>query len=178
MQTYSEDVQNKVPFGIFKDNKDQFFNAVEDMIPQTATHSKDAFLVAQKNINEAMKDRPNYKFSLIFISDGIPETDATNKLCPGGQNSQYCAPHPFDATACRCYATSQDPTEIARQIKNSGVRIFTIAFVDASESKFDTDLQKLMIDVASAPNDYYRAPVESQLTDIINQISSRICGTY
>jgi hypothetical protein len=175
LQTYSETVQDKVHFSLFKDSKNQFLNAVSAMTPQTATHSKDAFLVAQNSLKQGMKDFPNYKFSLVFISDGIPETDAANKACIGGQNSQYCAPHPFDSAACRCYDVNQDPTSVASQIKASGVRIYTIAFVDSSESKFNADLQTMMADVASSPSDYYMAPIDTQLTDIITQISTSIC---
>lgn len=176
LQTYSETVNNRLPFTVFKDAKEQFLNDVDSMAPLSATHSKDAFLVAQNSINDGKSSFPNYNFNLIFISDGIPETDAKNQLCPGGQNSQYCAVHPMVATACRCYDTDQDPTAVATQIKNSGIRIFTIAFVDPTEARFNDNLQRLMMDVASSPRDYYMAPIDGQLIDIINQISTRICS--
>lgn len=186
MQTYSETVKERVPFSIFNESKSLFLAEVAAMGPQTATHSRDAFLVAENNINLGKGLFPDYQFSLVFISDGIPESRNGNTYCGGGSCSggsctggtspEYCMQHPLADNACRCFDTNQDPTDIATRIKANGIRIFTIAFTDDhADAKLNDKLQNLMRNVASGPNDYFHAPVNNQLTNIISLITNRIC---
>ncbi len=176
MQTYSEQVRERVPFSIFNESKTLFLEEVSAMGPQTATHSRDAFLVAERNINLGKGLFPDFQFSLVFISDGIPESRQMNNLCPGGQNGEYCMRHPLAASACRCFDTNQDPTDVAARIKANGTRIFTIAFTDDhADAKLNDKLQNMMRNVASGPNDYFHAPVNNQLTNIISLITNRVC---
>lgn len=161
----------------FKNIKNQYVGLINTMAPSGGTHSKDAMLFAKQQIDEAKNKYPNRKLNLVFISDGIPETRATNVACPGGINGDICGPMPGGQLGeCRCFAETQDPQNTAEDIKKSGVRIFSIAYVDANDSKFNNRLQNLMRNVASSPNDYYQAPVESQLTKILGQISEKLCN--
>ncbi len=179
MQTYSETVRERVPFSLFNSSKTLFLEEVAAMGPQTATHSRDAFLVAEQNINLGKGLFPDYKFSLVFISDGIPESRQQNNLCPGGQHGEYCMVHPLAPSACRCYDTNQDPLDIANRIKNNGTEIFTIAFTDDhADADLDAKLQNLMRNIASEPSTghYFHAPVTNQLTNIISLITNRICN--
>lgn len=169
--------QELVPISLYKDVKSQFKSSIESMTSVGGTHSKDAMNFVKQKLLEAGQKFSNYKLNLIFISDGIPETGATNDACPGGINGPFCGQSPSGPQgACRCFAQEQDPTQVAAEIKNAGVRIFTIAYVDTSDAKFNDRLQNLMKNVASTPSDYYQAPVESQLTTILSQISQKLCN--
>lgn len=205
LQTYSETVKNRVDFSLFIDSKQKFINEVEDMDWMSATHSKDAFLAAQNSFNRGKTLFPDYQFALIFISDGIPETRVGNNTCgggtcgggtctgtlsggecrngimtggtcTGGTSTEYCMEHPILKNTCRCYDPTQDPTQIANVLKNIlGIRIFTIAFTDdLADARLNNKLQTLMQSLAS-PGDYYLAPIETELTDIIDEVTNEIC---
>lgn len=206
LQTYSETVRNRVEFSLFKDSKQKFIDQVNDMDWISATHSKDAFNAASVSINKGKTLFPDYQFTLVFISDGIPETRLGNNTCGGGScgggncsgnlvggecrnglmsggtctggtSPEFCMEHPILADTCRCYDSNQDPSAIASLLKAapSNVRIFTIAFTDdLADAHLNNKLQSLMRSIAS-PGSYYLAPIESELTDIIDQIANRIC---
>ncbi|OGH37733.1 MAG: hypothetical protein A3B44_00500 [Candidatus Levybacteria bacterium RIFCSPLOWO2_01_FULL_38_21] len=178
MQTFSDFPSADVPFDYFRNVKSQFINAVYSIYADGGTSTKDAFTFTKSKLDNAMPKFPNQKFSLIFISDGVPETLATNiALCPGGNpDPTYCTYSPTTPGACRCFDTNQDPTQVADEIKKSGVRIFTIGFIHDEDLKFQNDLTELMKRVASSPNDFYQAPINNQLTDILQQISVKICN--
>ncbi len=162
-----------LPVSKFGDIKNKFNSIVNSMIASGGTHSRDAMAFAKERLEKAKEKFGGYKFNLIFISDGIPETLATNTACPGGPTGNLCT---FGSTGgCRCFAEEQNPTSVANEIKGLGVRIFTIAYVDTQDAKFNDRLQELMRNVASTPSDYYQAPVESQLTGILSQISEKLC---
>lgn len=178
MQTYNVSNKERVPFSYFQDSKNLFLSSIAGFQPYSGTHSKDAMTFAKSKLDAGRPKFPGYNFALIFISDGIPETLATNINCPGGINGDLCSPSPENPSACRCFATDQDPTEIADQIKTSGVRIFTIRYIDTTDQKFNTRLTTLMQNVASDPNkDAYLAPLNNQIEEILKQITVRICNT-
>lgn len=171
--------QELIPISEYKNIKNQYVGFINTMRPQGATHSKDAMAFAKTKIDQARSKYPNRKFNLIFISDGIPETEATkNRLCPiGGIPDPNLCSRGFDPNGrsiCRCFAEEQNPTSIAQQIKNSGVRIFTIYYVDQADAKFTDMLKKLMEDVASSPSDSFQAPAEAQLINILGQIVEKL----
>lgn len=164
-----------IPISEYRNVKSQYVSLINTMRPAGATHSKDAMSFAKQKLTEAKTQYPDKKLNLVFISDGIPETESeTRALCPGGTpDPNLCS---GSGTSCRCFARSQDPTSVAAEIKNSGVRIFTISYVDPADSKFNNNLQTLMQNVASSPSDYFQAPVESQVTNILKQISEKLCN--
>lgn len=115
----------------------------------------------------------------LTLFDGVPETKEKNDTCfdNGGPSSdpQYCTNSPtYPPPACRCFDTNQDPTNLATQIKQSGVTIFSIGYVSAEDSKFQNDLQNLMTNVAS-PGNFYPAPITNQITDILSSITDKVC---
>lgn len=176
MVSYSEGVNNLVDFSYYKDVKSKVSTSINSLYPIGGTYSKNAFIVMKQKLDAARAKFPGHQFNLVFISDGIPETAATNSLCPGGLSGQYCSPHRSVAGACRCFAEEQDPTDIANEVKKSGVRIFTVAYVDKEDAKQDSLLQGLMRRVASSEGDYYLAPVENQVSSILAQISTKLCN--
>lgn len=185
LRTYSDNTYSPivVPFDYYKNNKSQIASAIARMKPYRATHSKTAFEAEKQLLDAARAKYPQYKFNLIFISDGIPESqEGLDRLCPGGNltsgDPRYCGPHPDNPSKCRCFDPNQDPTQVATEIKASGVRIFTIGYIhDISDVKFQNDLTTLMTNVASKPDDFYFAPIDNQLTEILGGIKTKICKT-
>lgn len=171
--------QELIPFSFYGNIKSNFAQIINSMNAYGSTHSKDAFAFTKQKLEVAINDSrfKNQKFNIIFISDGIPETLEQNKLCPGGQgiNSEYCTISPLDSSACRCFDPSQDPTQIANDIKSRGVRIFSISYISDEDDKFKEKLRTLMKNVASSPEDFYEAPITNQITAIIKQITTKIC---
>ncbi len=180
----------------FKNVKTSFLNAISNFNPAGATYSKDAFIVMKqrlKDLKDSNKFPANYKFALVYISDGIPETAEANFKY--GQGFTICSP--LDAadsaagmrctpytnartgqTTCRCYDPSQNPVSVANEIKQElGIRIFTIRYVGDADGFFDADLKNIMESVASSQQDAYVAPVGEQLNTIIDQIANKACSS-
>jgi len=183
LRTYSDDTYSPivVPFDFYKNNNSQIASAITGMTPYKATHSKTAFEDMKRDLATARAKFPNYQFNLIFISDGIPESQkALDDFCPNGydnSNKTYCRRHPdYPAQQCRCFAPDQDPTQVASEINASGVRIFSIVYLDDIDEVFRNQLKTLMENVSSDPaTDYFEAPFDSQLDKILDDISVKIC---
>ena len=186
MQTFSggltpdsRNITADVPFDYFKNNKTQFVSSIINLFPDGGTSTKDAFVFAKTQLDLAKQNFPDRKYTLVFISDGIPETLKQNTDCPSDTScrNQYCAQKTdfLGNIRWRCFDPNQDPTPIAAEIKASGVRIFTIGYVDDTEAKFNTELTALMKRVATAPEDFYPAPITGQLTTILQSITTKIC---
>jgi len=183
MQSYSDPLFGPtidVPINYFKEAKSQFLSAVSKLSPNGGTYSKDAFSFTKPLLDSARVKFPDHKFFLIFISDGVPETkEGLQRLCPEGPQKAdpiYCEPKPSNPSECRCFDTTQDPTSVANEIKLSDVRIFTIGYIHDEDLKFKDDLRRLMTNTASSPTDFYEAPIDNQLTDILSQISQKLCN--
>lgn len=178
LQTYSVYPVELVPFeDLFGKARPRFLQAVNSMAPIEATHSKDGFLFAKAKLDAGRPKFPKHKFAMVFISDGIPEDGPTNNRCPGGISGPICGQHPQGFKgACRCFSASQDPRTVATEVKKSGVRIFTISYVDDSDQKFNKLLTNMMTEVASSPSDAYLAPSSDKVLDILKQIKVKLCG--
>jgi Mg-chelatase subunit ChlD len=159
MQKFSDTPSDVIPLSYFKDVKNQMTRDVNSMQASGWTYTKNAFIFTKQKLDSQTPKFPNYKFALIFVSDGVPENAAGNAACGGN----------------RCFAKDQDPTQIAAQIKQEGIRIFTIAYVDRSDASLNTQLQTMMRNVASSPDDYYSAPDATQISSILSQISTKLC---
>lgn len=180
MQTYKTNATDTqrfinavVPFGYWQDQKAQFNAAVNAFSPMGATYSRDAMSFVKQQIDANRANFPRYKFALVFISDGIPETGPGNIACSGGVNGPNCSTSPQGT--CRCFDPSQDPTSVAQEIKDSGVRIFTIRYLDDYDAKFNAKLTTMMDNVASSVADSFVAPINNQLIDIMQKITTRAC---
>ena len=159
-------VTELVPISLYKNVKTQVASAINSFSPGGATYSKNAFEFVRPKLQAAVSAFPNYKINLVFVSDGVPETIESDNACLPG----FCR-----ANICNCFAPEQDPTGVASQIKSDGIRIFTIAYVDQQDALLNDKLQNLMKNVASSPADYYMAPTSSQITEILKQITAKIC---
>lgn len=187
LRTYSDDTYSPiiVPYNYFKNNKTNFANAIRNMTPYKATHSKDAFVQEKADLDAASIKYPDYKFNLIFISDGIPESQAgLDRLCPGPDHllingdPRYCGPYPDNSSQCRCFDPEQDPTDVAAQIKASDpdINIFTIGYIhDITDATFQIKLRNLMRNVASKPEYFYEVPSTNDITGILQQIITKVC---
>ncbi len=155
MQSFSDTPNDVIPFSYYKTVKMQVTNAINSMQPNSWTYTKDAFVFTKQKLDTGTPKYPGYKFALIFISDGVPEIPNN----PAGGR----------------FAPSQDPTDIATQIKQEGIRIFTIAYVDNSDASVNSQLQAMMKRVASSPTDYYMAPDPAKVSSILSHITTKLC---
>lgn len=136
-----------VPISYFRDVKQSIPSLVNSLQADGNTYTRDAFVFAKFKLDAAIPNFPSkYKFDLIFISDGVPHT-------PNGD---------FDP--------AQIPTDVAAQIKNEGITIFTIAY-----NLNDQKGLSLMQTLASNPSDAFVAPAPAQLDQILNQIAFKLC---
>jgi hypothetical protein len=143
-------VNSLVDISYYKDVKLQLPGLIQSMEANGYTHAKTAFLFARDKIFNAMVSYPKYKFSLIFISDGVPRTKDGDE---------------FDQ--------SQMPNSVATEIKAKDVKIFTITYAAGIEDT--TKLKDLMSSLASTPADAYNSPDPTQIEGILNQIATKMC---
>jgi uncharacterized protein YegL len=143
----------------FKDVKSNIKTKLCPINANGFTYSKRAFEKTEPLLYEAKNKFAGYKIVLIFISDGVPETADEENTC--GQQ--------------RCFATQQDPTEVAIRIKNQDIKIITLAYTDMGDSSLNDKLQAMMKRVASSPNDYYQAPNNNDVKAILEKIAYKIC---
>ena len=168
-------VQEDVPFSRYKDAKSSMPEAIQNLRAAGATNTRSAFLFERDKILAAQTTFPNQKFALIFLSDGIPETNPRD--CASGR--QYQTP-----TNLRCFANSQDPTQspdVSKEIKDKGIKIYTIALYvpgDPQDEYFLPDMRTMMGKIATEPtlSTYYEIPDPTQLKQIYKDISHKICN--
>ena len=155
MQSFSDTPSEVIPFSYYKSVKTQVTNAINSMQPNGWTYTKDAFVFTKQKLDAGVPKYPGYKFALIFVSDGVPEIPNN----PAGGR----------------FAPSQDPTDIATQLKQTGIRIFTIAYVDNTDAAVNSQLQAMMRRIASSTTDYYIAPDPAKISSILTQITTQLC---
>lgn len=182
MQIFSSpnNVREVVPISKYKDVKANVQNAINSLNPNGATSTRTAMILARDKLAQAVSsgDFANYKYSLILITDGVPEADG---LLP--YNSDKCiAVVPDPTLGERCFAKKEDPripSNIATEIKNFGVDIYSIQITSNSSSdrELQPHLEKLMKDIASTPiNEHYYTSFEGTgLTSILDKVFTDIC---
>lgn len=167
-----------VPISYYRDIKNNIKSKISALYPNGATYMRDAFEMTRdelfaaldaKDANGNKKFPDKYTFNLIFISDGVPETFEC------GRNTNPPLP--------TCSADNQNPTidpNIAEQIKDRGIKIFTIAYLYTGDDPYNNSLISLMQNIASKDDEgrpyFYKAPIGDQLHDILKQITNRICN--
>ena len=174
-------VREDIPFSRYRDVKAQIPAAIQNIQAVGSTNTRTAFLFERDKILAAQKAFPEQKFALIFLSDGIPEdqTFRQTKTCASGRQA-------IDPTTIspRCFANSQDPTQppdISKEIKNAGIKIYTIALYDPTRSDdtyFLPDMKRMMQTIATEPtlSTYYELPDPTQLKQIYKDIGQKICN--
>jgi len=166
--SYSNNVTENVAIDLFANNSSQMRSAISSLSADGWTETRSAFAFTLTRVTEAKEKFPEKEHVLVFISDGIPETDI--KTCTA----------PACSTEGRCFETTEDPTntafgpDIAQQIKDAGIRIFSIALYDSSDTCFQDDLRAMMQKIAS-PDSYFETPNSGDLERIYSEISTRIC---
>lgn len=189
MQTFAANVQNRVPIDYYKNNKQQFIANIDGLNPVGWTRLRDGFQLAKAELTNAITRNkfPGYKYYLILLSDGVPET-------PGGPNDppRTCMTPPgpvyeplLAPDNIRCFTVQQDPrvpTNIATDLKNIGVEIYSIGILGASQPQSDGPmrpyLEALLRDVASTPTDTHYFATNNQavnLETILKGLVSTIC---
>ena len=153
-----EGYKELVPISKYADVKVNINNIIDGMRANGFTYSKNAMSFVKQRLEEAKAKFPEYNFNLIFISDGVPETAASDLAC-----------------GRRCLAQEQNPEIVASEIKNLGIRIFSLAYLDDSDASLSNQLRALMINVASSPEDFFVAPVSNQIEEILAQIGQKFC---
>lgn len=177
--TPEKEPKQRLPFGKF--NKGSFDRAVGQLKPYVkppadgATYMRDGLEYVSQKISQSKDDNPGKRFSLIFISDGVPELiECVESHMPNG----VCQPD-------RNYDYTQDPTldpNVASQIKNSGVTIYSIAIFDPSDLIVTPKLKQIMQTIAGS-NDpltsqqqlYFESANGDDLAAKYQQISSIVC---
>ncbi len=170
IRTFNNNQRNDVTMDLFKTVGDKAKSVVSNIRPNGFTHTRSAFQAVKGDLEKAKADPrfSNYKFNLVFLSDGVPETS----------NPGEC----ITRSGSRCFAKIQDPrvpTNIPQEIKDLGIDIYSIAITSSKDKAFETDLLLLLKDTSSDPDDkYFANSVDgNNLTPILNGIFENICGT-
>ncbi|HUQ85688.1 MAG TPA: VWA domain-containing protein [Candidatus Limnocylindrales bacterium] len=183
IQIFSDptNVREIIPLSLFKDVKNEVRATINNLPASGATSTRSAFSLAKLKLTEAItKNRyPGYNYSLVFLSDGIPETI----MFESEKNSTNClatSPDPINIGATRCFARAQDPrtpTNIPEEIKLQGVDIYSIAITDPKDQPMKTELLQLLQDVSSDPDStyFYESVDGNDLTTILDYVLKSIC---
>lgn len=169
-------VTENVPFSKNKDVKPQVASAISGLVALGGTNTRSAFTFMKDKLLAAKTKFPENPFTLIFLSDGVPETNP--KDCASGIEFNGTS---YGTTGARCFANSEDPTQapsVAQEIKDAGIKIYSIAIYNPSESSdvfFLPSMRDMMKKVAS-PDSYYETPNPADLKTIYRAIASKICN--
>ncbi|HRN96163.1 MAG TPA: VWA domain-containing protein [Candidatus Levybacteria bacterium] len=174
LHTFNNTNREIIPFSLYKDVKANYDSNIDRLNnPQDATHTRSALTYIKPKIEQAQAKWPGYQFSVILLSDGIPERANTpiKKTCP------VTNPKP-GMPSTRNFSITEDPTQppnVADDIKNLGVRVFSIAILDQTDQCFSSALKELMQNVAS-PDSYYETYNPDDLKTIYNNIVFEVCN--
>lgn len=149
------------------------------VIPDNAaTYMRQGFQSVEAPLAAAKQANPDYKFNLIFISDGVPE-----EQFPPGCVQEYTIGDCNDGSA-RHYDKRYDPTEtslgqpdIPQAIKASGVAIYSVAIYNAADTQVFPELKTLMDRISSGPGYSFESQGGETLTNIYNQIKTTACSS-
>ncbi|OGH08480.1 MAG: hypothetical protein A2152_04045 [Candidatus Levybacteria bacterium RBG_16_35_6] len=159
---------NDINPDLFSSVKGKITDVICSIHPDGGTYTKNAFEKTKTVLADTKNRFPDRKLVLIFISDGVPETIESDRAC---------IPEDCRANSCACFAPEQDPTSVANEIKTDlGVKIYSIAYLDVKDEKLTGKLEAMMKRVASSESNYYRAPNETDIIQILNLIGNEICS--
>lgn len=179
MQVFSDrtNVREVVPINFYKNVETQVQSTISTLIPDGTTSTKDGMILARDKLSQAISSGsfPDYKFSLVLLTDGVPETNPIDTDC--------IARAVRDDGYPRCFARSQDPrvpTNIGNEIKALGVDIYSINITssEGSDVALKPQMVELLKDIASDPDEnYYQESFEGAgLTGILDRVFSDICN--
>ncbi|MBI4084622.1 MAG: VWA domain-containing protein, partial [Candidatus Levybacteria bacterium] len=128
-------------------SKTKLPRVINGLSPEGATYMLQGFQLVQQKLSVAKDDFPNHQFSLILVSDGVPELIECDKS------------HMPDNTcrANRNYDYTQDPTltNIPDLIKDQDVRIYSIAIYDKEDLDVSTNKLIQIMQSLASPDSYF-----------------------
>ncbi|MBU3978830.1 VWA domain-containing protein [Patescibacteria group bacterium] len=204
IQTFSDQERDKVPWDLYKNNKQEVQTTINNLPAQGHTVMRNGFKLAKDKLNEAISQNkfPGYNYTLLLISDGVPEipppsgaspydparcNEPNYDPAPAGDNRNCYARvcDPITAPALRCFVKDQDPripTSLPQEIKNMGVSIYAIGLYadSSSDNKLRDWLEPLLKEVVSQPVSTYYYAYDSKtstekLKTIFENIVTKIC---
>lgn len=154
-------ITDDVPISYYSQVKNIIPARLAALSPDGATPTHDALAFSYEKLKEAIpKFPPDRKFNFIFISDGAP--------CPGIANP------------CNATGPNQDPRlytpNPADQIKNLGVKVYTLGIYSVDEQSQKPFLEDLLKSIASSPDNYYAADSGDDVKRLLQQITNKICN--
>jgi hypothetical protein len=182
IQTFSAKAEEKVSWGLYKDNKQQVQATINGLNADGWTTMKDGFSLAEKKILDAKNNNrfPGYSYYLLLISDGVPE------IPPDQPRTCYFeTDDPRTAPAKRCFAKEQDPrvpVDIPSNIKQNGVPVYVIGLYSniSSDVRLQAYLVPLLQQISSQPlsnfyHEYNSSSNSEDLKKIFNNIINSVC---
>lgn len=179
IDTFSQDVNEKIALNYYKDVKQPVSQVINYLTPGGWTRTRDALELAKDQLSKAITDEdfPGYRYNLVLMTDGVPEIPDASRHC------EVTVPDPNLKDGIRCFAKEQDPTiptDVSTEIKSLGVDIYTINVYSPSypsDKALFPYLDALLKKVASTPvnTHYYVSTNASNLSDILHNISNSIC---
>lgn len=180
LYSFSKDVKEEVPINYYKDVKVEMDDAIAELRPDGHTRTRDGMELTRQKLQEVIEEKayPGYKYSLIIMTDGVPEVPPSQP-----RNCYVTAYDPNTAPALRCFAREQDPrvpTNIASAIKQMGVGIYSVNIYSPnypSDVVMFPYLEALLKEVADQPTDthYFSSVNGENLTKILESVVSSIC---
>jgi hypothetical protein len=158
--TFSSEAKELVGFGEYKDVRSRLDSAVNGLQPERATYMKDGLQLVQQKISiaraeEKFKDK---QFSLVFISDGVPEInecDPSHGPCGGDRN--------YDITQDPTIKDEETETSLVERIRQSGVTIYSIGIYNDDDLVVTGKLREIINSIATPGNaDYQNLPAGRQ----------------
>ncbi len=172
IQTFSSSVQEKIPLSYYKDVKGQVQNTINSLPANGWTSTRSAFELAHQKLSGVISQNkfPGYKYALILLSDGVPET------ADGASNPKNC----LLISNGRCFALAQDPrvpTNLSTDVKNLGVSIYSIAITSSGDKTMEKELIQLLQDLSSDPDSkfFYNSIDGNNLTTVLDNVFNDIC---
>jgi|SRR5579885_1884039 len=177
IQTFSSEVDDKVPLDYYKNNKSDVQNTIDNLNPNGATRTRDGMQQAEQDLADVINQNkfPGYHYALILITDGVPEI-----LPP--RTCEWHVADPLWGPAGRCFAQEQDPrvpTDVSQQIKNLGIQIYTIGIEspESSDVYMKPHLEDLLRQIASTPTSthFYTTFNANNITQVLDSVTNSIC---
>ncbi len=178
--TFNKDVDEEIPISYYKDVKTDVDEAIDAMKPEGHTRTRDGMALVRTELRKVIDEKayPGYKYSLILMTDGVPEIPP-----PEPRDCYVRYPDPNTAPAERCFAKEQDPripNDIAKEIKDRGTDIYSVNIYSpsyASDAFMFPYLEGLLKEVASTPTDshYYSSINAGNLKKILETVVQDIC---
>ncbi len=140
--TFSSNVSEPFAIQLYGDIKPDLDDFVKTLSVTGTTNTAGALVRAKTSLETGKSEFPGRQFVLVLVTDGQPSPGTASPVVP------------------------------ATEIKNSGVKIFTIGIV---QKVANVPAMRSLMTQVSSPNSFFEAPDTTTLDEIYNQIGSQIC---